>query len=412
MYNLKDSIAHAAIKTFGRLPIDRKKIVFMSYRGLYFNDNPRAIYEEFLKRYPDYHYVWVLNDEHAKVAGAKIVRHGSIAEIYHLATARVWVDNKRKGEWLVKRDGQFYVQTWHAGVTMKKVEKDAEENLHDHYVRSAKHDSTITDVILSGSKWSTDTYRSSFWYDGKILETGLPRSDIFYKNLEKTREKVYSAYGLEREDRLILYAPTYREDMSLDCYGINYERLLESFRNRFGGTWKILVRLHANVAQHSDIITYSDSVLDGTKYEDINELIIASEFLISDYSSCMFDALEAGKKIVMFATDIEKYMKDRGTYFTLEELPGPLTRNNDELCGAIDSFDEKYYSEEIRKFMEERVQNYNNAHGAEKAVDYIIDRITEKDKPRREGRTKKRVRKSQNKGSQNQKARIKKKNKQ
>ena len=166
--------------------------------------------------------------------------------------------------------------------------------------------------------------------------------------------------------------------MSLDCYGIDYERLLESFGRRFGGKWKILARLHANVAQHSDIIRYSDTILDGTKYQDINELIIASEFLISDYSSCMFDALEAGKKIVMFATDIEKYMKDRGTYFTLEELPGPLTRDNDELCGAIDSFDEEYYNEEIRKFMEERICNYNNAHGAEKVVDYIMKKITAK----------------------------------
>lgn len=378
MYNFKDSVAHAAIKAFGRLPIDRKKIVFMSYRGLYYNDNPRAIYEEFVKKHPDYHYVWVLNHNNADVGKAKVVKHGSLEEIYHLATAKVWVDNKRKGEWLVKRDGQFYVQTWHAGVTMKKVEKDAEENLADHYVRSAKHDSTITDVILSGSKWSTDTYRSSFWYDGEILEAGLPRSDIFYKDPSEISEKVRSAYGLDPEDRLILYAPTYREDMSLDCYGIDYERLLESFGRRFGGKWKILVRLHANVAQHSDIIRYSDTILDGTKYQDINELIIASEFLISDYSSCMFDALEAGKKIVMFATDIEKYMKDRGTYFTLEELPGPLTRDNDELCAAIDSFDEEYYNEEIRKFMEERICNYNNAHGAEKVVDYIMKKITAK----------------------------------
>lgn len=383
MYNFKDSIAHIAVKAFGLLPIDKNKIIFMSYRGLYFNDNPRAIYEEFVKRYPDLHYVWVLNDKSAKVDGAKIVRHGSLAEIYHLATARVWIDNKRKGEWLVKRGGQFYVQTWHAGVTMKKVEKDAEENLPDHYVRSAKHDSTITDVILSGSKWSTDTYRSSFWYDGEILETGLPRSDIFYKNLEETRNKVYSAYGLDKDDRLILYAPTYRDDMSLDCYDIDYERLLASFRKRFGGTWKILVRLHANVVQHSDIIRYTDTVLDGTKYQDINELIIASEFLISDYSSCMFDALEAGKKIVMFATDIEKYMKDRGTYFTLEELPGPLTTNNDELCAAIDNFDEEYYDELIRKFMGERIQNYNNAYGSRKAVNYIVKKIARKDRAKR-----------------------------
>lgn len=375
MYNAKDSIAHLAVRLFGLLPIDRKKILFMSYRGMYYNDSPKALYEEFVRRHPDYHYVWALNSPRKDIGPAKIVRHGSLAEIYHLATARVWVDNKRKGEWLVKRKGQFYVQTWHGGIVLKKVEKDAEESLDAHYIRSAKHDSTITDLLLSGAKWSTDKYRENFWYDGEILEVGLPRSDIFYQPAEPVREKVYRAYGLDPSDRVILYAPTYRVDETMDCYTMDYQRILRAFEKRFGGTWKFIVRLHANVARHHEVIQYSENVLDGTTYDEINELIVASEFLITDYSSCIFDALEAGKKAFLYATDIDAYMKDRGTYFSLEELPAPLTVSNDELEKAVEQYDEAYYEEKIRVFMEETIRNYNNAHGAERVVDYILRKI-------------------------------------
>lgn len=352
-------------------PINKKKVILKSFRGQNCGDNPGAIYQELRKRRPDLKFYWVMRDKTTVIPGAITIKNGSLSELYHLATARLWIDNKRKGMWCSKRRGQFYIQTWHAGICGKKVEADAKDALSDYYLMNAAKDSKNADLFLSDSKWTTALYRRAFYYSGEILEAGIPRADIFFKDQKPVREKVYRILNVEEDTKLLLYAPTFRVDGSLDAYGIDFSALYTALAEKFGGKWKIILRLHPNIANKYKG-TYKDSniLIDGSQYQDINELIAASEILITDYSSCMFDAMEAGKRVFLFATDIENYDKDRGRYFKFSELPFALAENNSELSRNIKTFKEEYYRSEVERFTN-AVGLFEGGHASEKICDYL-----------------------------------------
>ncbi len=352
MFTLKGVVANTFMHIYGLLPL-KNKVVFSCFDGKTYGDNPKAIYEKMIEEFDDkLEYIWMMRDEKMVIPGAKVVRSYSLKALYHLATAKIWIDNSRKREWTYKRKKQYYIQTWHGGLTTKKVEKDAEDKLPESYIRSAKHDSKIADLFISGSEWNTNNYRESFWYDGEILECGLPRSDIFFKeNINDIRNKVYEYYGIEKESKLILYSPTFRADGNTDCYDIDYLRLLREAEAKWGGKWRVLIRLHPNIQTAQGLINYNDRILNGSSYSSINEQIMAAEVIVTDYSSCMFDAMEIGKRVFIYASDRTAYFSDRGTYFDLENLPFPFTENNDDLMYAIRMFDDRSYEDSIKAFI-------------------------------------------------------------
>ena len=358
-------------------PVQRK-VVFQSFFGKYCNCSPRAIYEAMRAQMPDCRYIWLMKDASVKIEGAKVVRPDTWSALYHLATAALWVDNMHKPVWTAKRQGkQYYVQTCHAAATaLKKVEGDAEDRLSRGYVASAKYDSRCTDMILSASRWRSEVIRRAYWFDGEILECGLPRADVFFRDGSPLKEKVYDYYGLSPETKLAVYAPTFRnsEDLSVYLSPEGCERVLVSLERRFGGEWKLAVRLHPNIAGKQGLLTYSDRVLNGSAYSDLNDLIIASELLITDYSSCMFDAMEAGKKVLLYAADIDDYMDERGFYYSLDELPFPVAPDVDALADCIEGFDEALYARRSGGFLE-KIGSFNNAHAAERVTACVIERM-------------------------------------
>lgn len=364
---------------FRMLPIKKNKIVFDSFLGKGYSDNPKFLAEEFLER-GEFELVWIVTNKNQEnfPERMEVVKHNSLAEIYHLATAKVWIDNCRKHYQLEKRKEQFYVQTWHGNIAGKKVEADVLETLSEEYIKCAQKDSEMADVFLSGSKWASQNYRDAFWYKGKILEYGLPRADIFYQSPEKYIKRVYEYYNLNSDEKLAIYAPTFRTDDNFECYSLNYKRLLKYLETEWGGKWKILVRLHPHIQNLQNMISYDECILNGSEYKDISELIIASELLITDYSGCMFDAMETGKKVLLFATDIQDYMLDRGTYFSFDELPFLLAENNDELCKNIQLFDEIIYKKKVVEFMK-KCGFCNCDNSTKRIVDYIVEQINKQE---------------------------------
>lgn len=368
-----DRFYEGAMRLFGILPLQRK-VVFSSYDGAYFNDSPLEIFREMRSQGLDCRYVWFSKRGDDAIEGARTVPFFSLRACYHLATARIWVDNKRKPLWVRKRKGQFYVQTWHSGLTNKSGEGDEEQKLDPAYVRRAKHDSEMVDLFVSGSKWQTAHYRRAFWYDGEILESGLPRSDGLFQPSGPARAKVCERLGIGPEEKLVLYAPTFRNSHSLDVYDLDCHRMLDALRARFGGEWKCLVRLHPNIAKLHGAYTYDADVLDASDYSDINELILASEWVISDYSSCMFDALEAGKRVALYASDVAEYVNERGFYFTFEELPFHLSETNDDLIDFLMRFDADEYRERGARFLE-RCGVLDDGNAAGRVVEYLVKKI-------------------------------------
>ena len=369
---LRDLIASTYMLMCRIYPVNKKMFVFKSDRGAGCTDSPLCLFEALKELYPDYESTWILEDPSQKPEGSKAVQEGSFAEIKALATSRYWVDNKRKGCWAVKRRGQIYIQTWHGPIALKKVEKDIEDKLPAYYIKSCKHDSKIADYFLSGSRWTTDFYRKSFWYDGKILEYGVPRSDKFYKDPGAMIRKVHDTYGIGDSTKLVLYAPTFRDDGRTDVYNLDYRMVLDAMRERFGGDWKILVRLHPNMQKETGIVSYSEDILNGNLVEDIGDLIMASEALITDYSSCMFDAMEADKFIMIYAPDIELYTKDRGFAMPMESLPFPIGQNNDEIREIIQNTDMSGYLNKVRDFIEE-IGVVNDGNASLRILRYLLE---------------------------------------
>lgn len=338
------------------LPISPKKIVFSSYCGRGYGDNPKYISEEIIKMGMDYQMIWMINDEKEAESlpiGIVPCKLGSLKWIYHLTTARIWVDNCRKPFYYKKR-GQYYIQTWH-GFALKRIEMDVKDSLEEIYVELAKKDSKHTDIIISDSKFMTSIYEKSFWYDGKIVEWGSPRNDIFalQGGSEESKKAVCAFYDIPRDCNIVLYAPTFRVDGSLKPYQIDLEKVKATCENKFGGRFIVLVRLHPNIAKKSTELRFDwNQHIDASKYPDMQVLLSATDVVISDYSSLMFDFALSGKPCFQFATDIEAYKKDRNFYFQLDRLPFSVSQTNDELMEAIQLFDEVKYKQNVDRFFE------------------------------------------------------------
>lgn len=377
MLQILHKLSAAALWTAaGLLPIRKNRVVFSSYYGRSASDSPAAICDALRKKQPNADILWILKDPASAALpdGVHAVAYDSPRRIFALATARVWVDNCRKGAWR-KRHGQYYMQTWH-GFALKRIEKDAQAALPDFYPAYARRDSRQCDLIVSNSRFMTGVYRRAFWYDGPVAELGSPRNDVFFQLQPGLRDRVLHAFGLPMDRKLVLYAPTFRSDLQTDVYGLAPAPLLEACTKRFGGQWTLLVRLHPNVdTQSAGLFAYDgQTILDATRYPEMRDLLYAADLLITDYSSCMFDFALSGKPCLQFATDIEAYRNDRNFYFPLDDLPFPLAQDNAALSRAIACFDETAYARQWTAFTAQ-YGFCEDGHASERCAEWIADKL-------------------------------------
>lgn len=329
-------------------PIDTKKIFITSYYGKGFGDNGKYIAQELHRQRPDIRIYWQTDDCSSLPEYITPVRNRSVLGLYHQTTAKIWIDNSRKTSYTLKRKKQYYIQTWHGGIGPKRVEKDAENKLPKDYIDSAKQDSKMTDLMISNSTFCTDLYRRAFWYDdGEILECGSPRVDFLFNCTELEKKQIKTNLGVSENDRIVLYAPTFRKNKNVDCYNIDFSSVLHLL-SQSKDNWKFLIRLHPAVADCADCIKYNDDMINATDYPDLYEILAIADVIITDYSSVMFEAAYAGKAVFLFATDISDYKKDRNFYFDLEDLPFPLAQTNRELIDNIHNFSKTKYQQGLK----------------------------------------------------------------
>lgn len=354
---LRDFVSEAVWRLCGLVPVDRRKVLFSSYYGRGYSDSPKAIAQELLRSGEPLKLLWIVKDEQE----AKTLPHGirpvpmnSLRRFYEGATAGFWVDNCRRFA-RRKRRGQYYLQTWH-GFALKRIEKDAQSVLPPEYAVTSRRDGQMTDLMVSGSEFMRRIYQNSFWYDGEVAMYGTPRNDIFFTGGAEISRKVHDFFALPQDRRLLLYAPTFRADHSTGCYGLDAGAVLQACEDRFGGKWTALIRLHPNVAGKSGgLFAYDgEGIIDATAYADMQELLVAADLLITDYSSSMFDYALQGRPCVQFATDLEAYRQDRNFYFELDSLPFPMARDNDALVSLIRGFDEQAYAHSWERFKQEQ----------------------------------------------------------
>ncbi|RNL86129.1 CDP-glycerol glycerophosphotransferase family protein [Halostreptopolyspora alba] len=361
----------------------REEILFDSFTGRQFSDSPHSVYTELRSRqeWADYPMSWLVKDGQVTLPpDLTRVRHNGTDFYESLARCRYLVTNSRQPAWFTRRPGQTVVQTWH-GSMLKRIGFDIENirgKSRDYHEKLA-WETQQWDYLVSPSPWATPILRRAFRFDGEILETGYPRNDIFFSpERDAIAARTRRRLGLPDDKKVILYAPTWRDDKyyTRGKHKLDLHLDLRRMYAKLGDDHVLLVRRHPRVVDSVPIVG-TDFVYDVSLYPEIMELFLVTDILVTDYSSMMFDFANTGRPMLFFTYDIESYRDDlRGFYFDFEETaPGPLLLESDDVIGALADIDgvAESYREKYRAFTDQFCP-LDDGNAAARVVDRVFGR--------------------------------------
>jgi CDP-glycerol glycerophosphotransferase len=350
-------------------PIDDNLTVFASYWYSSISCNPRAIYDKLGELMPDMRRVWVVNRRLARhmPAGIDFVQARTEEYFDVLARARWFVNNANFPNHYVKRDGTVHVQTHH-GTPLKKM--GADQFVGSDPRTDIDFDALVRrcarwDYSLSSNRWSTGVWQQAYPVDYESLEYGYPRNDRLFTATPDDVMHIRKSLGVDAGRKVVLFAPTHREYHDVYRPTVDVGRLVEAL----GDAFVLLVRLHYAYSE-GPFADESGRVVDVSDHDSVEELFLAADVLVTDYSSAMFDYANLDRPIVVHAPDWDEYQARRGTYFDLlAEPPGVVTRTDDELAdalrsGAVD--DERARS--LRAAFRAKFCDLDDGHAAERVV--------------------------------------------
>ena len=367
-----------------RMGVKRDLVFFESFNGSMYGDSPRYIYEHYIDNNPaKRRFVWSIKKEgRSAIPGMHgCVKPGSMRYMLALARAGILVSNMRQPSWYVKRKGQLFFETWH-GTPLKRLVFDMDEvyTASPGYKKIFYDQSRKWDYLLSGNPYSTDIFEHAFMLPKeKIVELGYPRNDRLKAGADEALKKELRVkLGLPDDKKIVLYAPTWRDnrfkgsgdyEMPLPFDKGFYEKVRDCF---------FILRLHYFVSEADGLKeAFGENAVDMSGYDDINDLYLASDMLITDYSSVFFDYAILGRPIVFYAYDEDEYKDDlRGLYFDMEKYcPGPVVKTQDELAKALNSDMESYkpYLERYNA-MGDFFGGPADAKASERAVEFIEEK--------------------------------------
>lgn len=333
----------------GKLPVKRNLVIFESFLGKQYSCNPRAIYEYMDMHFPEYQLIWSVDPRSVsqfKKREIPFVKRFSIPWLFRLARAEYWVTNSRMPVWLPKPNHTTYLQTWH-GTPLKKLAFDLETiymagTNTDDYKKSFYTESRNWDYLIAANQYSSDIFRTAFKFSESMLVTGYPRNDYLVNN-KLDKSDMIRKLNLPKDKKIILYAPTWRDDQyhSAGRYKLELELDFKKLKDELGEEYIVLLRTHYLVSENIDLSNLEEFVYDYSSYEDIRDLYIIADVLITDYSSVFFDFLNLGRPVIFFVYDIDTYRdKLRGFYFNiLEQAPGPLVKTTEEVIEHIKKYE-------------------------------------------------------------------------
>ncbi|WP_406148493.1 CDP-glycerol glycerophosphotransferase family protein [Streptomyces sp. NBC_01012] len=314
-------------------------VLYSSFDGRQYSDSPRAVHEELAGRDTGVEHLWVVRDQQAAVPeGVRAVALHSAEWHEALARSRWIVTNTQLPDWFERADGQFVVQTWH-GTPLKRIGRDLAGTAYADtaYMESMPRRAAQWSVLVSPNRFSTPILRRAFGHTGEVLECGYPRNDLLYAaDRAKVAAAVRETLGVPEGKRIVLYAPTWREDRPKQSglYGLDLQLDLDQARKALGDDHVLLVRRHYLVGGS---IPSSDFVRDVSRHPDVAELMLISDVLVTDYSSLMFDFAQTGRPMLFHTYDLEHYRDTlRGFCFDFENrAPGPLITGSAEVVEAL-----------------------------------------------------------------------------
>lgn len=376
---------------------DSHVILFCSYHGKSASCSPRAIYERLLtlEAYASYRCIWALEEperypELAQNPRTELVVFGSPAFERAMAKAGYWIFNITLPEHISPGPGQVYLQCWH-GTPLKRLgfditgEGNAMNSLPE-IRRKYRLEGEKVDWFLSPSPFASACFRSAWqlerWGKGDaILEVGYPRNDPLVNAPADAGRTIRRRLGIPEGKRVILYAPTFRDDQHISGQGYAYDPAVDFalLREALGENYVILFRAHYLVASRLDFAAYGGFVVDVSGAAEINELYLAADLMLTDYSSTMFDFAVLRRPILFYMYDLEQYRdRLRGFYFDLKELPGPILTTREELLNAIQA-SEHFVWDETWEAFRRRFAPLEDGHAADRVIQAVIKREKEVD---------------------------------
>lgn len=365
---------------FRIFPIRKNRIVLMNVWG--FGDNVKYVTEELISRKKPYELIFICNHpENVTISkSVKVKKTNTLSAIYALATAKLWVECNRKEGYIKKRKNQYYIQLWHGGFALKKIEGDCEDYLGETYIKRAKKDSLMTDLYVSNSTYCTKMYRRAFWFTGEIVEWGSPRMDRLLSTNGNIKNKIKSNLGIDKTKKIVLYAPTYRSSDDLSVYELHYDALCRELSKRFGGEFVAIERLHPLVREQSTQLKKLGNRIDASSYKDMYELMLIADVLITDYSNTMFEFALMNRPVFLYAKDYKNYKEERGFYFDFPTLPFPIAYTEGELMDKIRHYEDSEQAV-VKRFLAE-LEVKETGRASIKVADRI-DQVIKRDKSKK-----------------------------
>lgn len=311
--------------------VEGNKVFFSSYDGALYNDNPRAVAEALMKIAPGAKIVFRLNGRGMAQTdipkGIVRVPRFTPRTLREMATAKVIVTNAAMKIWMKKFPDQLYVQTWHGDRGFKKVQLDL-----DSKRRYFREECGRIDVAVSGSDFGSRVFKSAFGVKGEILECGCPRNDILLQNPPELARATREALGIPDGARVLMYAPTFRTGSSgsVQEAGLSLEAVRATLERATGEKWVCLSRGHIDSRG-----IHSDAARDVSDWPEVSPLLLATDLLITDYSSIGGDFMLLGRPVLFYMPDLDGYLAERGLYFDPLRSPLMVARTEKELLKTL-----------------------------------------------------------------------------
>jgi CDP-glycerol glycerophosphotransferase len=346
-------------------PIDPQLAVFAAYWYRGYSCNPRAIYERARELVPDMRGVWVVGAEGAGTmpAGVEHVIAGTEAYYDLIARARYFVNNVNFPDHLVKRGGQIHVMTHH-GTPLKRMGMDLVDAPGRRNLAGVLRRSERWDFSVSANAFSTLVWERAYPTRYESLETGYPRNDALANATTEDVLRIRAQLGIAEGMRTVLYAPTHREYRDDPTPPLD----LAALAGGLGDDHVVMARLHYFHDEHPALreLHREGRIRDVATHPSIEELCLAADVLVTDYSSIMFDYAVLNRPIVIHAPDWLEYREMRGTYFDLmAEPPGLVATTDAQVLDALRPGDE---GQEARAAFRARFCTLEDGRAAERVV--------------------------------------------
>ena len=354
----------------------KDRVLFVSFDGRQYSDNPKAVSESLHKMYPEIEICWLLKNVSLNVLPdyVKVIDARDIRELYKAYVLSKVVVTNFSFPNIPKHKDQYFVQLWHGDKAFKKIQYD-NPFIEKNFYRPESMPG-FCDICVSGSDYGEMQYRSALRYKGEILKVGIPRNDRLININKQEVQNIKLSLGIGLDTKILLYAPTIRKDSlgGMEVKDFQVIRTLDVLEKKYGCQWICLMRSHPGVRTLTGV-DFTDKVIDVCSYGDMADLLLVSDMLVTDYSSCAGDFALLGRPIILFQSDLNEYTeKERTLYFEVKDSPYMVANNQEELEKLILELNDDLILENCKDILE-FYHNYETGQASKAVVDLIFGHL-------------------------------------